>query len=61
MFIAYKTDVVWLGIIMSNFKRRDVERKGVKKQQGIEDKLIEENLDDLVAPTGELEELPEED
>ena len=50
-----------VGIIMSNFKRRDVERKGVKKQQGIEDKLIEENLDDLVAPTGELEELPEED
>jgi hypothetical protein len=46
---------------MSNFKRRDIERKGAKKQQSLEDKLIEENLEDLASPTGELEKLPEEE
>jgi hypothetical protein len=46
---------------MSNFKKRDIERKGTKKQQSLETKLIEENLEDLASPSGELEKLPEED
>jgi hypothetical protein len=32
---------------MSQFKKRDVERKGGKKQENLSKKLIEENLDDL--------------
>ena len=32
---------------MSQFKKRDVERKGAKKQENLSKKLIEENLDDL--------------
>jgi hypothetical protein len=32
---------------MSQFKKRDVERKGGKKQESLSKKLIEENLDDL--------------
>jgi hypothetical protein len=32
---------------MSQFKKRDVERKGGKKQENLTKKLIEENLDDL--------------
>lgn len=32
---------------MSEYKKRDVERKGIKKQEELEEKLIEENLDDL--------------
>ena len=32
---------------MSQFKKRDVERKGEKKQENLTKKLIEENLDDL--------------
>jgi len=35
---------------MSEYKKRDVERKGIKKQEELEEKLIEENLDDLKAP-----------
>lgn len=46
---------------MSNFKRREIERKGTKKQQSFEEKLIEENLEDLASPTGELEKLPDEE
>ena len=33
--------------LMSQFKKRDVERKGGKKQEILSKKLIEENLDDL--------------
>jgi len=32
---------------MSDYKKRHVERKGIKKQEELEEKLIEENLDDL--------------
>jgi hypothetical protein len=32
---------------MSQFKKRNVERKGGKKQENLSKKLIEENLDDL--------------
>lgn len=32
---------------MSQFKKRDVERKGGKKQENRSKKLIEQNLDDL--------------
>lgn len=41
---------------MPKFKKRDVERKGDKKTENLEKKLIEENLDDLVGPSGEKEE-----
>ncbi len=33
--------------LMSQFKKRDVERKGGKKQENLSKKLLEENLDDL--------------
>ena len=33
--------------LMSQFKKRDVERKGGKKQENLSKKLIEENLDDM--------------
>ena len=32
---------------MADFKKRDAERKGGKKQETLSKKLIEENLDDL--------------
>lgn len=32
---------------MSDYKKRHVERKGIKKQEEVDKKLIEENLDDL--------------
>ncbi len=32
---------------MSEYKKRHVERKGIKKQKELEEKLIEESLDDL--------------
>lgn len=32
------------------FKKRGRERKGIKKRMGLEEKLIEENLDDLKNP-----------
>ncbi len=32
---------------MSDYKKRQVERKGIKKQEEVDKKLIEENLDDL--------------
>jgi hypothetical protein len=34
-------------ILVSQFKKRDVERKGDKKQENRTKKLIEENLEDL--------------
>jgi hypothetical protein len=39
-------DEIWVSL-MSQFKKRDVERKGGKKQENLSKKLIEENLDDL--------------
>lgn len=46
---------------MSKLKKRELERKGAKKQKILENKLIEENLLDLTKTKGELEELPEEE
>ncbi len=45
---------------MSKLKKRELERKGEKKQRILENKLIEENLLDLTKTKIELEELPEE-
>ncbi len=45
---------------MSKLKKRELERKGEKKQRILENKLIEENLEDLTKTKVELEELPEE-
>ena len=46
---------------MSKSKKRDLERKGEKKQQILEKKLIENNLDSLTATEVEMAELPEEE
>ncbi len=46
---------------MSKLKKRELERKGKKKQQILEDKLIGENLEDLTKIKGELVELTEEE
>ncbi len=46
---------------MSKLKKREQERKGEKKQKILENKLIEENLEDLTKTKGKLEELPEEE
>ncbi len=35
---------------MSKFKKREAERKGDKKKEILESKLIEENLEDLAEP-----------
>ncbi len=45
---------------MSKLKKRDLERKGEKKQKILENKLITEHLEDLTKMKVELEELPEE-
>ncbi len=45
---------------MSKLKKRELERKGAKKQKILEGKLIDEHLEDLIKTRGELEELPEE-
>ena len=45
---------------MSKLKKRNLERKGEKKQKILENKLIEEHLEDLTKMKVELEELPEE-
>ena len=37
---------------MPKFKKRETERKGDKKTENLEKKLIEENLEDLVGTTG---------
>jgi len=48
------------GKIMSKLKKRELERKGAKKQKILEGKLIDEHLEDLTKTKGELEELSEE-
>lgn len=45
---------------MSKLKKRDLERKGKKKQMIKEDKLVKENLVDLINTKGALPELVEE-
>jgi hypothetical protein len=45
---------------MSKLKKRGLERKGEKKQKILENKLIEEHLEDLTKMKVEPEELPEE-
>ncbi len=39
---------------MSKFHKRDTERKGTKKHEGLEDKLIKDNLEDLKGEGGEV-------
>lgn len=46
---------------MSKLKKRELERKGQRKQKSFENKLIENNLEDLTTNRGELEELSEEE
>jgi hypothetical protein len=43
-------------MLVPKFKKREVERKGNKKTENLEKKLIEENLEDLVGTGGEEEE-----
>jgi hypothetical protein len=38
---------------MSKFNKRDTERKGMKKSENLEEKLIQENLDDLASESAE--------
>jgi hypothetical protein len=45
---------------MSKLKKRELERKGQKKQKILEDKLLDEHLVDLTKATPELDEMPEE-
>lgn len=45
---------------MSKLKKRDLERKGAKKQKIQDNKLMDEHLEDLKKTTVEPEELPEE-
>ncbi len=45
---------------MSKLKKRDLERKGEKKQKIREDRLVKENLVDLINTKGALPELVEE-
>jgi hypothetical protein len=40
---------------MSQFKKRESERKGDKKQENLRKKLIEENIEDLRDISGEKE------
>ncbi|MBW6518372.1 MAG: hypothetical protein K0A89_07710 [ANME-2 cluster archaeon] len=46
---------------MSKFKKRDQQRKGDKKQEILEKKLIKNNLESLTSSKGEIAELTEED
>ncbi|MBE0522837.1 MAG: hypothetical protein IBX40_00645 [Methanosarcinales archaeon] len=46
---------------MSKYKKRDMERKGDRKQEILEKKLIENNLESLTTSEGEIAELPEEE
>ena len=39
---------------MSKFHKRDTERKGTKKHEGLEDKLMKDNLEDLKGDGGEV-------
>jgi len=45
---------------MSKLKKRDLERKGEKKQKLKENRLVKENLVDLINTKGALPELVEE-
>lgn len=38
---------------MSKFQKRNTERKGTKKHMGLEEKLIQKNLNDLTGEGGE--------
>jgi hypothetical protein len=46
---------------MSKLKKRNLERKGEKKQKDLENRLMEEHLVDLTKMKGELEILSEEE
>lgn len=46
---------------MSKFKKRDLQRKGEKKQEILEKKLLKNNLESLTASEGVAIELPEEE
>ncbi|MCX9011321.1 MAG: hypothetical protein OIN66_09380 [Candidatus Methanoperedens sp.] len=46
---------------MSKLRKRNLERKGEKKQKILENKLMEENLVDLTKTKVEPVELPEEE
>jgi hypothetical protein len=48
------------GKTMSKLKKRELERKGEKKQKILETKLMDEHLEDLTKGKAVLEELPEE-
>ena len=48
-------------IRMSKFKKRDLERKGDRKQQILEKKLIDDNLESLTSSQGEEAQYPDED
>ncbi|WP_277985471.1 hypothetical protein [Methanolobus psychrotolerans] len=39
---------------MSKFHKRDYERKGDKKNEELDAKLLQENLNDLKSPDGEI-------
>jgi hypothetical protein len=39
---------------MSKFQKRGYERKGEKKNEELDEKLIQENLNDLVKEGGEI-------
>ncbi len=45
---------------MSKLKKRESERKGEKKQKILDNKLMDEHLEDLTKKKAEFEELPEE-
>lgn len=46
---------------MSKLRKRELERKGEKKKKILENKLIEEHLEDLTSTKGKIEELREEE
>lgn len=48
-------------IRMSKFKKRDLERKGDRKQQILEKKLIDDNLESLTSSQGEEAQYPDEE
>jgi len=39
---------------MSKFQKRNTERKGTKKHEELEEKLIQKNLNDLTGEGGEI-------
>lgn len=46
---------------MSKLKKRELERKGKKKQKILEDKLLDEHLEDLTKTKSEPIGVPEEE